>query len=171
MHSRWSRPGNGHGRVRVGGDRCRRVYGRGGEPRSVAHGVAGTGAPWRVAGARPVPVGPGPALRRQTRLRICSPPSHPTEIRSDCWQSSRSVNRQPNWPDLHRGVADCQGRHVFVMLDHCWRRSAPDRFGSERTRVGQCQPDMAGLPDWDSVEEWLSLPLIARRSHVSAGQS
>jgi hypothetical protein len=30
---------------------------------------------------------------------------------------------------------------------------------------------MAGLPDWDSVEEWLSLPLIARRSRVSAGQS
>lgn len=61
--------------------------------------------------------------------------------------------------------------HHIRHLGHCWRRSAPDRFGSERTRVGQYQPDVVGLPDWDSVEEWLSLPLIARTSRVFAGQS
>jgi hypothetical protein len=61
--------------------------------------------------------------------------------------------------------------HHIRHLDNCARHSALDRFGSERTRVGQYQPDMAGLPDWDSAEEWLSLPLIARRSRISAGQS
>jgi hypothetical protein len=75
-----------------------------------------------------------------------------------------------------------QGTAIFVwqiakvgtysgMLDQCWRRSAPDRFRSQRTRGGQYQSDMAGLLDWDSVEEWLSLRLIARRSRISAGQS
>ena len=117
--------------------------------------------PYRYGNLRAVSWAEGLTLRRLLCL---------LRLPAASW-SSRTVNRQPNWPDLHRGVADCQGRHVFVMLDHCWRRSAPDRFGSERTRVGQCQPDIVGLPDWDSVEEWLSLPLIARRSRVSAGHS
>jgi hypothetical protein len=58
------------------------------------------------------------------------------------------------------------------MLNHRWRRSAPDRFGSQRTRAGQYQPDMAGLPDQDSAEEWLNLPLIAVEvMFPQAGQS
>jgi hypothetical protein len=39
------------------------------------------------------------------------------------------------------------------------------------TATSQCLPDIPGLPDRDSVEEWLSLLLKARRIRVSAGHS
>jgi hypothetical protein len=66
MHRRWSRPGMdaaGFGPEVTGVAVF--VAGTGNPGRSLT-ALPGTGAPWRVAGARPVPVGPGPALHRQS---------------------------------------------------------------------------------------------------------
>jgi hypothetical protein len=96
MHSRWSRPGMD-------------AVGFGSEVTGVAVFVAGMGNLGRSLTALPVPVPHGELRVRgpyrwvqallcagRPRLRTCSPPSHPAEIRSDCWQSSRSVNGDAN---------------------------------------------------------------------------
>lgn len=64
------------------------------------------------------------------------------------------VNAGGLHPD-HATIARFRARHEKVLGD-CSARC-------------QYQPDKPGLPDWDSVEEWLSLPLNSRSGRVCAG--
>ena len=60
------------------------------------------------------------------------------------------------------------GRSAARRLDH--GLAAADGAVCQRTIVcGQRLRGVPGLPDCDSVEEWLSLEVSARRSRVSAG--
>jgi hypothetical protein len=53
----------------------------------------------------------------------------------------------------------------------CAATPGPATMKAVTTATSQCLPDIPGLPDRASVEEWLSLPLKARRIRVSAGHS
>jgi hypothetical protein len=57
-------------------------------------------------------------------------------------------------------------KSAFGVSPECAGLIAVKGVGWDSQRL----PDIPGLPDRDSVEEWLSLPLNARRTHVSAGR-
>jgi hypothetical protein len=92
-------------------------------------------------------------------------------------QSSRLADKQPHRLHQHRCVSAITSSGKCIPHD----QANFERLKRHPIRVGlrcrqpsmqahsPCLPDIPGLPDRNSVEEWLSLCEVPRRSRVSAG--